>query len=95
MNLNINMTKKQEQAYDKTCVQVKDRFGSYAQIAHHVYLNCDRLLTGEAFRAWFAERRIPTHVAFVLYEIMDEEIDPLTLAPWLAVHVDLKEKSGA
>lgn len=95
MILNTNMTKRQEQAYDKTCSQVKERFGSYAQIAHHVYLNCDRLITGEAFRAWFAERRLPTHIVFVLYEIMDKEIDALTLCPWMTEHVELKNKAAS
>jgi hypothetical protein len=52
--------------------------------------NCGRELTGETIRSWFAERRVPTHIAFVLYEIMDFKIDPLTLAPWLAEHVVLK-----
>lgn len=88
--MNLIKTRKQEQAYDRTVSEIRDRFGSYARIAHHVYLNCDKLLTGEAFRAWFAERRVPTHIVFVLYELMDCEIDPLTLAPWLAVHVEVK-----
>ena len=90
-----NLTKRQEQAYDRTIQQIRDRFGSYHQIAHHAYLNCDRLLTGQAWRTWFGDRRIPTTFVFVLYEIMDEEIDPLTLCPWLAKHVQLKEKAAS
>ena len=89
--MNLKKTKKQEQAYDRAVAKIRDRFGSYSQIAHHVYLNCDKLLTGEAFRAWFAERRTPTHIVFVLYELMDEEIDPLAMCPWLTAHVELKE----
>jgi hypothetical protein len=84
------MTRKQEQAYDRTVEKIRERFGSYNQIAHHVYLNSEKLHTGEGFRAWFAARRVPTHIVFSLYEIMDEEIDPLTLCPWLAEHVEMK-----
>lgn len=89
--MNLTKTKKQEQAYDRAVAKIRERFGSYAQIAHHVYLNCEKLHTGEGYRAWFAERRIPTHIVFSLYEIMDGEIDALALAPWLAEHVELKK----
>ena len=92
--MNLSKTRRQEQAYDKTVAQIRERFGSYAQIQHHVYLNCDKLLTGEAFRAWFTERRTPTHIVFVLYEIMDGEIDPLTMCPWLAKHVEMRSGPG-
>ena len=90
-----SLTKKQEKAYDKTIAKIRERYGSYASIAHHVYLNCDRLITGQGIRTWFGERRIPTTFVFVLYEIMDEEIDALTLCPWLAVHVELKNGPNA
>lgn len=53
-------------------------------------MNCGREVTGETVRAWFADRRVPTHIAFVLYEIMEYEINPLSLCPWLAEHVELK-----
>ncbi len=94
-SIKYDLTKRQEQAYDKTVKQIRFRFASFAQIAHHVYLASDTLFTGEAIRTWFAERRVPTTIVFVLYEIMDEEINPLTLCPWLAEHVQLKEKVAA
>lgn len=93
LSLKYDLNKRQQAAYDKTVKQIHDRFGSYAQIAHHVFLNCEEHLTGEAFRTWFADRRVPTHIVFVLYEIMDFEIDPLTMCPWLAEHVTLKERT--
>ena len=89
--MNLEKTRKQKIAYDRTVREIRDRFGSYALISHQVYLNSDKMLSGEAFRSWFVERRIPTHIVFVLYEIMDQEIDPLTLCPWLAEYVELKQ----
>jgi hypothetical protein len=41
-------------------------------------------------RNWFFTRTIPVDMAFVLYEICDHSIDPLTLAPWLNSYVELK-----
>lgn len=95
MNLNDKMTKRQEQGYDKALKQVIDRFGSKHSIALRIFMNCNREVTAETVRLWFAERRVPTHIAFVLYEIMDEEIDPLALVPWLQSHVQLIEKVAA
>lgn len=88
--MNLEMTQKQEKAYDKTIVAIRAEIGSYHQIALRVMFNCGKEHTGEAFRTWFAQRRIPTHIVFSLYECMDYEIDPLTLCPWLAEYVELK-----
>ena len=93
--LKYELTHRQELSYDKTVKQIRDRFGSYHSIAVRVQMNCGKEHTGEGFRAWFANRRIPTHIVFALYEIMDEEINPLALCPWLAEHVQLKEKVAA
>ena len=90
MNLNNDMTKRQTQAYEKTLTVIHNYFGSYHSIALRIYTNCGREVTGETVRQWFADRRVPTHIAFVLYEICDKKIDPLTLCPWLAEHVELK-----
>jgi hypothetical protein len=89
--MNLIKTKKQEQAYDKTIAKIRDRFGSYHSIAVRVQINCGKEHTGQGFRQWIAERRIPTHIVFSLYEIMDEEIDPLTLCPWLGAYLELKK----
>lgn len=97
MNLNHNMTRRQEVAYDRTVEKIRDFIGSYHLIALRIYSNCGLEITPETVRAWFAERRTPTHIAFVLYEVCNEKIDPLTFAPWLARHVEMKEaasKSG-
>lgn len=88
--MNLNMNHNQQRAYDKTIRLIRTRLGSYHSIALRVYNNCGKEHTGEGFRAWFIERRVPTHIAFSLYEVMDEEIDPLTLCPWLAEHVELR-----
>lgn len=93
--MDLTMDRQQEQAYDKTIAKIRGVFGSYHSIAMRVYSNCGKEHTGEGFRAWFAERRIPTHIVFSLYEIMDGEIDPLTLCPWMAVHVRLKKKAAS
>ena len=93
MNLNHKMTRRQEQAYDRTLTTVRNRFGSYHSIALRIYSNCEREVTSETVRTWFAERRVPTHIAFVLYEITDQAINPLALAPWLQEHVELKAAS--
>lgn len=95
MNLNNNMTKRQEQAYDRTVAQIREILGSYHLISLRIYSGCGREVTPETVRAWFAERRTPTHIAFVLYEITDEAIDPLNLCPWLAEHVELKKRPAA
>lgn len=96
MKLNSELTRRQIAAYDRTILQIRDLFGSYHQIALRIYSNCGRDVTSETVRAWFAERRVPTHIAFALYEITDQAINPLTLCPWLAEHVELKaaSKSG-
>ena len=93
--MNLEMNKTQQKAYDRTTVQIRKAIGSYHQIALRVMFNCGKEHTGEAYRSWFAERRIPTHIVFSLYECMEERIDPLTLCPWLAEHVVLKEKTAA
>ena len=91
MKLNSDMTRRQIQAYDRTLLKIRDIIGSYHSIVLRIYTNCDREVTPETVRAWFAERRVPTHIAFALYEICNEEIDPLTLAPWLAQYVEMKK----
>ena len=90
MRLNNDLTPRQVKAYEKTLNAIHNQFGSYNTIALRIFANCGREVTGETVRAWFTERRVPTHVAFVLYEIMDEGINPLCLCPWLAEHVELK-----
>lgn len=94
MNLNNNLSHRQKQAYDKTLTVIRNHFGSYHAIALRIYTNCGREVTGETVRAWFADRRVPTHIAFVLYEIMEGAIDPLKLCPWLAVHVELIKQNN-
>jgi hypothetical protein len=97
MKLNNEMTLRQAAAYDRTLRKIRKHFGSYHQIALRIYSNCEREVTGETVRQWFVDRRVPTHIAFVFYEMCDEDIDPLSLAPWLGEHVELKQaatKSG-
>ena len=97
MKLNNELTARQLRAYDRTIELVRELVGSYHTIALRIFVNCGKEVTPETIRAWFAEHRVPTHIAFVLYEICEEEIDPLAFAPWLAKHVEMKEaasKSG-
>lgn len=89
--MNLIKTKRQEQAYDKTLAKIRDMIGSYHTIAVRVQMNCGKEHTGQGFRQWFAERRIPTHIVFSLYEVCDHEIDPLTLCPWMGEYVELKK----
>lgn len=89
MKLNNDMSKAQIRAYDKTLAEIREHFGSYHSIALRIYTNCGREVTGETVRAWFTDRRVPTHIAFVLFEIMEKAINPLHLCPWLAEHVQL------
>ena len=91
------MNKKQQSVYDRTIKLIRDRLGSPHTIAVLSYDITGSTVTGETVRGWFADRRIPTDFAFVLYELMDREIDPLVLAPGLAQWVELKKaapKSG-
>lgn len=88
MNLELNKT--QEKAYDRTTRQIREYVGSYHTIAIRIMFNCGKELTGQTISDWFRNRRVPTHIAFALYEICDEQIDPLTLCPWLAEHVVLR-----
>ena len=92
--MNLTMSKRQEQAYDKTLAKIRDKIGSYHTIAVRVQINCGKEHTGQGMRQWFSERRVPTHIVFSLYEIMDEEIDPLTLCPWMIPHVVLIKDTG-
>jgi len=84
------MTKKQQAEYDKTCLMILDRFGSTNAIAIRSHQITDDIITGESVRLWFRGRKIPAEFVFVLYELMDREIDPLTLLPWLRKWVTLK-----
>jgi hypothetical protein len=84
------MMKKEQAEYDKTCQSILRRFGSTNAIAIRSHQITDDIITGETIRLWFRDRKIPVEFAFVLYEMMDEEIDPLTLAPWLRRWVELK-----
>ena len=84
------MTKKQQAAYDRTCQEIHERFGSNNAIAIQSHRITDTIITGETVRQWISERRIPAEFVFVLYELMDFEIDPLTLLPWLGKWVTVK-----
>jgi hypothetical protein len=95
MDLNDKMTKRQEWRYDRALHEVCEMFGSKHSIALRIYANCGREVTAETVRLWFAERRVPTHIAFVLYEITEEKIDPLALVPWLQNYVELKKRPSA
>ena len=81
---------KNERQYDKTCAMILERFGSTNAIAIRSYQVTGEIITGETVRLWIRDRKIPAEFVFVLYEMMDFEIDPLTLAPWLRVWVTLK-----
>ena len=89
MNLN-NLTAAQKKAYTKTTDKIRGKLGSYHSIALRIFTNCGREVTGETVRNWFFTRTIPVEMAFVLYEVCNEEINPLSLHPWLADHVELK-----
>ena len=85
-----HLTVKEMRTYDRTLGKIRNLIGSYHSIALRIFSNCEQEVTGETVRTWFAERRIPTDMCFVLYEITEGGIDPLTLCPWLAEHVELK-----
>jgi hypothetical protein len=85
------MTKNQQALYDKTCAQILERYGSTNAIAVRSVSITDDVITGETVRLWFRDRKIPTGFAFVLYVMMDRDIDPLTLCPHLRRFVTLKE----
>lgn len=89
MRLN-HLTAHQKKAYTKTTDKIRSLVGSYHSIALRIYTNCDREVTGETVRNWFYTRTIPVEMAFVLFEVCDQQIDPLTLCPWLAEFVEMK-----
>lgn len=82
------MNKKQQAAYDKTCQNIRSRY-SHNTLAVKSYHITKKIITGEAIRLYMVERRMPAEFAFVLYELMDYEIDPMTLLPQLAKWVKL------
>ena len=84
------MTKKQQDLYDKTCAKIVEYFGSTNAIAIRSHQITDEIITGETIRVWMRDRKIPAEFVFVLYELMKQEIDPLTLLPWLRRWVELK-----
>lgn len=83
------MTKNQQKEYDKTCKVIIDHFGSTNAIAIRSHQITDEIITGETVRIWFRDYKIPAEFVFVLYEMMQFEIDPLTLVPWLRRWVTL------
>ncbi len=85
------MNIKQQDEYDKTCRMMLAHFGSTNAIAIKSYQVTDEIITGETVRLWIRDRKIPAEFCFVLYKMMDQEIDPLTLLPWLRRWVTLKE----
>jgi hypothetical protein len=85
------MTKKQQALYDKTCEQIRERYGSTHAIAVRSVMITDEVISGETVRTWFRDRTVPTDFAFVLYLMMDREIDPLALCPHLRRFVVLKD----
>jgi len=89
MNLN-NMNKRQQAAYTKVCNQVRKRFGSYHSIALRMFVHTTEEITGETVRTWFLSHKIPTDYCFVLYQMMDRDIDLFALLPWMAEYVELK-----
>ena len=90
------MNKRQQAKFDKTVERIREKLGSPSFISMLAYQHDGTAITGETIRTWMVERKIPTDFAFVLYELMDREIDPLTLTPELARYVELKaaSKSG-
>jgi hypothetical protein len=89
------MTKKEQAEYDKTCQLIVQHFGSTNAIAIRSHYYTDDIITGETVRIWIRDHKIPVEFAFVLYEMMDEKIDPLTLAPWLRQWVRLNKNPRA
>jgi len=85
------MTKNQENQYDKTCEMILDHFGSTNAVAIRSHQITDEIITGETVRIWFRDHKIPAEFVFVLYEMMEFEIDPLTLVPWLRRWVTLTD----
>lgn len=83
------MTKNQQTQYDKTCETILDHFGSTNAIAVRSHQITDDIITGETVRIWFRDRKIPAEFVFVLYELMEYEINPLGLLPWLQRWVTL------
>jgi len=84
------MNKKQQVEYDKTCKTIVDHFGSTNAIAIRSHQVTDEITTGETVRIWIRDRKIPAEFCFVLFEMMEYKIDPLTLLPWLRRWVTLK-----
>lgn len=85
------MTKNQQAAYDKTCQTILRQFGSTNAIAIQSHPITNDIVTGETVRLWIRDRKIPADFVFVLYEMMNYSIDPLTLLPWLRRFVELKK----
>lgn len=85
------MTKTQQAQYDRTCRAILDKIGSTNAIAIQSHPYTGEIITGETVRLWMRGRKIPAEFCFVLYQMMDCEIDPLTLLPWLRKWVVMKE----
>lgn len=89
------MTQKQQKAYYNTVRTVRERFGSYHSIALRMYVHTDEEITGETVRNWFVKQEIPTDYCFVLYEMMDQDIDIFTLVPWLSKYMEVKRPAAS
>lgn len=84
------MNRKQQAQYDKTCAKILTHFGSTNAIAVRSHQITGDIITSETVRVWIRDRKIPVEFCFVLYELMNSDIDPLTLVPWLRRWVVLK-----
>lgn len=84
------LTEQQESDYDETLQTIRDELGSYHAISIRIYMNCERTVSSETVRTWFANRTVPVEIVFSLYEILDRTFDPFTLVPWLKRHVKLR-----
>ena len=84
------MNRKQQELYDETCEIIREDIGSFNAIAFKSVQITEEMITGETVRTWFTERKIPAEFVFVLYRMMNREIDPLNLLPWLRRWVTVK-----
>jgi hypothetical protein len=79
---------RQRNRYDHICFEIRSTIGSFETIARKVSGLNGEEISGETIRRWFTDRSIPTEYCFVLYELMEQQINVFHLQPWLARYFD-------
>ena len=73
--------------YDVALKKVRDSIGSYDKIAQEIYARTGFHPVGASVRRWFVQRSLPVHIACILSELTEGEVQVLDFFPYLEHYV--------